>query len=67
MLDAVDVLEQPQPGRLGYVGSIALHELEIRGNGPDQPGELINEAFPRLVISVSGAAHQLRDARCLEI
>jgi len=67
VLDAVNVLKQPQPGRLGHVRGIALPELEVRGNVPDQPGKLINEAFPRLVISVRGVAYQRRDTRSIAI
>ena len=42
ILDTVDVLEQAEPGRLGDVGGVALYQLEIHRNGPDEPGVLID-------------------------
>jgi len=67
ILDAVDVLEQSQPGRLGDVSGIALPQPEFPGNGPDEPGELINQAFPRLSVPASGASYQPRDTRGTKI
>jgi hypothetical protein len=58
VLDPVDVLEQPQPGGLHHVGGIALDQFEFHRDRPDQPGKLVNQAFPGLVIALSGAPHQ---------
>ena len=46
ILDAVDVLEQAEPGGLGDIGSVAVEQLELGGNGPDEPGVLVNQALP---------------------
>ena len=63
ILDAVDVLEQPQPGRLGDISGIALRQPEFSRNGPDEPGVLIKQAFPRLPIPISGTSYQPSDTR----
>jgi hypothetical protein len=55
------VLEQPQPSRLGDISGIALRQPEFSGNGPDEPGVLINQAFPCLSIPISGTSYQPRD------
>jgi len=54
------MLKQSQPRCLGDVGGVALHQLEIGGDGPDQPGELINQAFLCLMIPLAGLPHQAR-------
>ncbi len=42
VLDAVNVLEQAEPGRLGDVSGVALYQLEFVCNRPDEPGVLID-------------------------
>jgi len=42
VLDAVDVLEQPEPRGLCDVSGVALRQLEIHRNGPDEPGVLVD-------------------------
>ena len=51
VLDPVDVLQQPEPGRLEYVGRIALPQLEVAGDGPDEPRILVEQPLPRVVIT----------------
>jgi hypothetical protein len=57
------VLKQSQPRCLDHIGGVALHQLELYRDGPDQPGKLIDQALPRLMIPGGSAAHQARDAR----
>ena len=63
VLDTVDVLEQAEPGGLGDVGGVALRQLELHRNGPDEPGVLIDQALPCMPVPLRGAAHQARDIR----
>ena len=37
VFDAVDVLEETQPGPLHNIGRVALRKLEIAGNRPEKP------------------------------
>jgi hypothetical protein len=72
MLDPVDVLDQPHPGRLEYVRRIALEEPEVPGDRPDEPAIPIDEALPRVWIAVGGPAHQpgrieIRDTRTVRL
>ena len=61
------MLEQSQPRRLRDVGGVAFHQLEFRGDGPDEPRELVHQAFPCLPIPVGGTPDQLCDIRGIEI
>jgi hypothetical protein len=67
ILDPVDVLEQAQPGGLGDIGGIAFRELEIRGDGPDEPGELIDQTLPRAPVTGSSTTHKSRDYRGIKV
>jgi hypothetical protein len=58
-LDLVNVLQQPQPRHLGDIGGVALHQLEIPGNGPDQPRVLIDQAFPGPALTGRGALDEI--------
>jgi hypothetical protein len=58
MLDPVDVLDQPHPGRLEYVRGIALNKLEVPGDRPDEPAIPIDEALPRVGVAVGGPVQQ---------
>ena len=46
VVNTIDVLEQPQPRRLDHVRRVYLRQPEVPSHGPDQPGVLIDEAFP---------------------
>src|SRR5262249_56182912 len=59
--EAIDVLEEAQPCRLEDVSGVALHQLEITGDRPYQPGVLVNQTLPRPVVTLGGAPHQQRD------
>ena len=67
VLDAVNVLEQAQPRRLRDIGGVAFHQLEVRSDRPDEPRELIDQAFPCLPIPVGGTPDQLCDVGRTEI
>jgi hypothetical protein len=58
VLDPFDVHDQPHPGRLEDVRRVALDELEVPGNRPDEPTVLMNQVLPRLRIAVGGPPHQ---------
>ena len=61
VLDPVDVLKQAQPSGLGDIGRIALRQLEFRGDRPDEPGVLLDQAFPRPPVPGRGTAYEPRD------
>jgi hypothetical protein len=66
VVDPVDVLDQPHPGRLEDVGRITLDEFEVPGDRPDEPTVPCNEVLPRLRVAFGGPAHkpgriQIRD------
>ena len=63
VLDAINVLKQAQPRRLGDIRRIALDQLEIPGNGPDKPRILVDQPLPRTPVPRRGAAHELRDVQ----
>jgi hypothetical protein len=70
MLDPVDVLDQPHPGRLAYVSRIAIEELEVPGNGPDKAAIPLHEAIPCPGVAFGGHAQQhgrieVRDSRTI--
>jgi hypothetical protein len=57
VLDPVDMLDQPHPGRLEDIRRVALHELEVPGDRPDEPTVLVNQALPCLRIAAGGPPH----------
>src|SRR5215813_487979 len=61
VLDPVDVLEQSQPGRLGYVSGVAVGQLEFPGHRPDQPLELFDQSFPGPAVTGRCTADELGD------
>jgi hypothetical protein len=58
VLDPVDVLDQPHPGRLEDVRRVALDELEVPSDRPDEPTVLMDQALPCLRIAAGGPSHQ---------
>jgi hypothetical protein len=58
ILNPVYVLEQPQPGRLDDVRGVGIGEPEVPRHRPDQPGVLIDQAFPRAFVACCRPAHQ---------
>ena len=58
VLDPVDVLNQPHPGRLKNIRRVALDELEVPGNRPDEPTVLMDQALPCLRIAAGGPPHE---------
>jgi hypothetical protein len=58
VLDPVDVLDQPHPGRLENVRRVTLDELEVPGDRPDEPTVLMDQALPSLRIAVGSPPHQ---------
>src|ERR1700733_7706767 len=54
VLDPVDVLDQPHPGRLENVRGVALNELEVPGDRPDEPTVLMDQALPCPRIAAGG-------------
>lgn len=61
VLDSIDVLKKPEPGRLDHVGCVALGQFEVPRHRPDEPRVLVNQALPRPVIANGRAPHQVRD------
>src|SRR5437899_2481177 len=47
VLQAADMLEQAQPGRLDDIGRVALHQPEFPRNRPDEPVILLDKTLPR--------------------
>jgi hypothetical protein len=59
VLDAVDVLEKPQPRCLHDVCCVALRQLEVPRHRPDEPRVLANETIPRGAVARRGPTDEL--------
>jgi hypothetical protein len=58
VLDTVDVLDQPHPRDLEDVRGVALPQLEVPGDRPDEPAVLGDELFPGAGITLAGPPDQ---------
>src|SRR5581483_11499274 len=61
MLDAIDVFQQPQPRGLRHIRGVALNQLELSRDGPDEPRKLIDEPLPSLQVARRRTLYQLCD------
>jgi len=66
VLDTIDVLEQSQPGGLGYVRGVALDQLELHRDRPYEPGILSNKPLPGVPVPFGRTSHQACDIRGIE-
>jgi hypothetical protein len=64
MVDPVDALNQPHPRCLKDVRRIALDQLEVPSDRPDESTVLIDEALPSPWIAVGGPAYE---PGCVEV
>jgi hypothetical protein len=53
-----EVLGQPQPGRLAYVGGISPAQAMTACHRPDEIREAVDQLFPRLLIATSSTPDQ---------
>jgi hypothetical protein len=67
VLDPVDVLDEPHPRGLEDVRRVALDELEVPGDRPDEPPVLIDQALPCLRIAGGGPPHEPRYVKAGDI
>src|SRR5580704_14613338 len=58
------MFKQAEPSGLDDIRRVAVDQLEIGGNGPDEPGELVNQAFPGLPVARGGTPHESGDVGC---
>ena len=61
-IDPVDVLEQPQPGRLGNVRRITVGQPEAARDRPDQPGVPVDQLFPGKLLAGRRESAELADS-----
>jgi hypothetical protein len=61
--DLMNVLQQSQPRHLGDVSRVTLDQLEIPGDGPDEPRVLVDQALPRPWVPLGSLSHKLCDVQ----
>ena len=61
MLDAVELLDESQPGRLRHIGRVGRVEAMPARDGPDHAREAVHELVPGVEVARSGRPHQVTD------